>query len=384
MINYKNIIYSNYTPITPYHILIEIDPTKIYTQLDGFAISKFGDDSDTNQNKVIQHLKSNDFEIHPIYYYPSKDSEKKSYCDYVYDTTDIVIYNQNQLDKITEIECSGKITYLAINKKKLICFRISSYTLSGVFYATEENLKFIDNLYENFKYKENEHKTSYKIAIAYNFAGSLSIRYKSIPIQSSIANLDFDKNYNDDFDYKKVYNLIEKEGKGLIIFHGPPGTGKTTFIKHLMYKYEDKRNFIYLPSSLAQSIDNPALTKFFLDNGENSVFIIEDAESLIASRTSGNTGLSGLLNASDGILSDLLNSKFIITFNSDINSNSVDNALLRKGRLNYIYRFGPLTKEKCSKFLNRQVNKEYVLTDLYNWDECNNNEVINQPSKIGF
>ena len=384
MIDYKKIITSNYTPITPYHMLLELDSGKLYTQFEPISLNR-KEDKELSQTQVLNFLKERNFEILPIYYYMTEDEEKQNnYSSYVYDTTEIIISNIYDSDKVSDIRCSGRMSYLALNKDKLICLRVNSYTVSGVFYASKDNIQFLDELYSKFKADDKKNKTTYKIGIAYSSSGGLNVTTKHVPIATTISQLDMNKNYNDDFDYNKIYNLVERDGKGLMILHGTPGTGKTTFIKHLMYKYETKRNFIYLPASLAQSIDSPGLTRFFLDYGENAVFIIEDAEALVASRSSGNTGLSGFLNASDGILSDLLCAKFIVTFNTDINASSVDSALLRKGRLDYIYKFGPLSKEKASAFLNKEVDKPYSLTDLFNWEENNNKQSINNTTRIGF
>lgn len=385
MINYKNIVNTPYTPITPYHILLELDPNKIYTQIETLFIEK----SQENQKQLIEYLEKEGFEIYPIHY-NIEDTAKDNTCfsTYFYETPDIVSSGVLEYQLLTSSTCFGRITYLTVNKKRLICLRVSESTISGVFFANSENMDFLNKLYLDFKEKKDkdgkDKKSYYKVGVVYHTGAYLSIMKKQVPLTESVAKIDIDKNYNDDLDYEKICSLIEKEGKCLMIFYGRPGTGKTTFIKHLMYKYESKRNFIYLPSSLASSIDSPSLTKFFLEYSYNSVFILEDAESLVSSRASGNKDISSILNASDGILSDLLNTKFIITFNTEINSTTVDEALLRKGRLDYIYKFAPLTKEKCSKFLGRPIDKEYVLADLYNFENNNNNKEDFTIKKIGF
>jgi hypothetical protein len=382
-IDYKKIVNSNYTPITPYHILLELDSTKLYTEFESIIMSNIDTDS-TIQQRLINYLKESGFEVLPIYYNnnPSK-KDKVSYCSYVYDISEVVSHNSYNGEKLIDISSSGTMSYIAIHKTRLMCIRFNYYSIAGVFYATSENLQYIDSLADKFRIKEEATSLTYRIGITYNEGRMLNIKYKTIPIDESIANLDINKNYNDDIDYDKICNLILRPNKCLMIFHGSPGTGKTTLIKHLIHRFNSKIRFIYLPAYLAQSIDNPSLTQFFLDNSGDSVFIIEDAEALVASRSSGNTSLSGFLNASDGILSDVLSSKFIVTFNTDINNNSVDQALLRKGRLDYMYRFGNLTKEKASKFLNKEVDKDYSLTDLYNWDVENNHKSIATKS-IGF
>jgi hypothetical protein len=158
-------------------------------------------------------------------------------------------------------------------------------------------------------------------------------------------------NYGSNF--VKVDNFIKNNLKnynksGLYIFDGPPGTGKSSYIKHLFLSI--RRKFYYMPMSLSEGgFDNPELIRFFLENPDG-VYVIEDAERLVQKRKgdSKNLGIASLLNMSDGILSSLLNIQFIITFNTSIDD--VDSALLRNGRLIYRHHFGPLDKEDVDYF----------------------------------
>jgi SpoVK/Ycf46/Vps4 family AAA+-type ATPase len=65
------------------------------------------------------------------------------------------------------------------------------------------------------------------------------------------------------------------------------------------------------------------------------ILLIEDAEPLLESRDGSadgrSTGISNLLNITDGILNDILGLMVIATFNIEISK--IDSALLRPGRL---------------------------------------------------
>jgi ATP-dependent 26S proteasome regulatory subunit len=185
--------------------------------------------------------------------------------------------------------------------------------------------------------------------------------------------LSVEDNYNDDF--KEIHQTIfsrlsKKNDKGLILLHGKPGTGKTSYIRYLITTL--KKKVIFLPPNMAGSITNPNLLSVLIDN-PNCVFVIEDAENIIVDREKdGNSPISALLNISDGLLSDCLNIQVICSFNTDISK--VDRALMRKGRLIPKYEFKELEVEKArslSKKLGFETNfnSPMTLTAIYNQGE---------------
>ena len=218
-----------------------------------------------------------------------------------------------------------------------------------------------------------------------------------IPSQSGIKTLPFKlnkiqnnilSNYNDDFE--KVNNQIlkfinEKNKKGVYLFHGIPGSGKTSYIRYLASK--TKRKVIFLSPQIAQQINQPEFTDFLFKNS-GSILIIEDAELLIKSRDISNSPVSSILNITDGLLSDELNIQIICTFNTD--KENIDKALLRKGRLLAIYDFKKLTIQKSNNLLEKLYpNKNYntkadlTLAEIYNYESDNFSEEI-KINKIGF
>ncbi|MGL6269621.1 MAG: AAA family ATPase, partial [Chitinophagaceae bacterium] len=129
---------------------------------------------------------------------------------------------------------------------------------------------------------------------------------------------------------------------GLFLFHGEPGTGKSTYIRYLIHQL--KKKVILITSQVAQNLDSPGMTMLLMEN-RNAVFVIEDAEELLVSRNiQTQSGISMLLNLSDGILGESLGIQIIATFNTPLHN--IDPALLRKGRLKMRYEFKPLSMEK--------------------------------------
>jgi len=197
---------------------------------------------------------------------------------------------------------------------------------------------------------------------------------KSIKIKP--VDLDLKKNYNDDFiefDEDLVSNL-ENEKSGIILLHGEPGTGKTTYLKKLIIDVDKK--FIYINPNLVPNLLSPDFIDFIAQNN-NSILIIEEAEKIIKDRInfdSNQASVSNLLNISDGLLSDALQMKIICTFNADIKD--IDKALLRKGRIMSKYEFKALEKNKAQEIItelypedNIVVDKAMTIAEIYNFDK---------------
>ena len=199
--------------------------------------------------------------------------------------------------------------------------------------------------------------------------------------------LDISLNYGSEFlpiHEKIITRLNEENGKGLVLLHGMPGTGKTHYLKYLASKIENKQ-VLFIPPFLADFITSPEMTPFLIENA-NSILFIEDAERVITDRSvNGSNGVSNILNLTDGILSDILNIQIVATFNMD--KHKIDSALLRKGRLIAEHRFDALSKEDSQKLLNH-LNIDYTattampLTDIYNVMESEYKSEA--ENKIGF
>lgn len=202
----------------------------------------------------------------------------------------------------------------------------------------------------------------------------------------TLENLDLSYGKGFSAKHEKILRVLNGDSSTIMFFHGPPGTGKSFYIKHLATVCD--KQIIYIPISLVGSLTDPSFISLLADN-KGSVLIIEDAEKALESRDlqSGNGSLvSELLNLSDGLLGSLLNIKIIATYNGD--KEKIDRALLRKGRLSVDHEFRNLTSEEATAFAksigkNITFTKDTPLSDIYNYED-DNGIVIKESPVIGF
>ena len=154
---------------------------------------------------------------------------------------------------------------------------------------------------------------------------------------------------------------------------GEKGTGKTSYIKHLVNLFPN-RKFVYVPASMITLLGEPSFGSFLITLN-NHVIILEDCENAIRDRKESGSAsaVSLLLNMTDGLLSDDLGMKFICTFNEDMKN--IDGALLRKGRLMSKYEFKELAVPKAEAILRERgiettLNKPITLAEIFHYGEA--------------
>jgi hypothetical protein len=310
--------------------------------------------------------------------------------------------NQFFLENGFELECEIKTftkrtekentEFFFVNKEKKLVILSKTYNYDQddkhcevFFYYTTKNGKFEEQF--NFEKIKNFELPNKKrgIGLIKSEMGHLDIEEYEL----NIPDIDIELNYGTEF--VKVHETIvkrlnKKNDKGIILFHGDPGTGKTSYIKGLTKLIEDKE-ILFIPPSMAESLSEPSIIPFLMEH-KNSILIIEDAEKVISDRelNGSSAGVSNILNLTDGILGDCLNIQIVATFN--MKREKIDSALLRKGRLIAEHKFGPLSVENANKLLKHlgkknTVDKPIPLSDIYNIDE-EVFKVENKQTSIGF
>lgn len=220
------------------------------------------------------------------------------------------------------------------------------------------------------------------------------------------------KNYtlnNADLHYGKGFeefhgNLLARfksDPKGLVLFHGDPGTGKTYYIRNLIKDLlKIGKQVIYFPPNMVGHLVSPEIMTFLsatvmemAEEGKSCVLLLEDAEPLLVSRGNDgrSDGITNLLNITDGLLNDMLSIQVIATFNTDLTR--IDEALLRPERLIARKEFKRLSAddaETLAKSLgfDKKFENDATLAEIYSQQKAN--EVLiheyegTEKKKIGF
>ena len=246
----------------------------------------------------------------------------------------------------------------------------------------------IENQYSISKFKKHitKKKKGNISLIKSHSGGFLDLEEYELKIPKTDLRLNYGK------DFKKIHDTIVKRlnndnDKGIVLLHGEPGTGKTTYIKYLSSLIKEKQ-IIFVPPMMAETLTDPTIIPFLMEY-KNSIIIIEDAEKVLGTRESANNmsqSTSNLLNLTDGILGDCLNIQIVATFNTK--RDNIDDAFMRKGRLIAEHKFTKLSIEESNKLLKTLskdviTEEEMALSDIYNID-VDIYKTIKQKGKIGF
>src|SRR5436190_15552901 len=99
-----------------------------------------------------------------------------------------------------------------------------------------------------------------------------------------IRNLHVNYGYGFQKFHDDLMGRFNKSTKGLVLFHGEPGTGKTYYIRHLLRKMvANKKVVIYLPPNMVDHLVEPSFMTFlsrsirdWSEEGNFCVLLIED------------------------------------------------------------------------------------------------------------
>jgi SpoVK/Ycf46/Vps4 family AAA+-type ATPase len=287
----------------------------------------------------------------------------------------IIRNNKKDTEDINFIYCTKENIIIDIEEKELNIL----YSLNK-----EAEAKRWANNFKEFLIKQISKRTTTEISLIRQTKHG----YFTTEIEFKNPKLNLSKHYNDDLisiHQTIIKSLRQKNKSGIILLHGEPGTGKSTYIRYIIR--QQKKKVVFISPKIINHIDSPDFTDFLIDHA-NTIFVIEEAEQLLVSRnTQYNSAISMLLNITDGILGDSLGIQIIATFNTSINN--IDKALLRKGRLIALYEFKPLCIEKTIKLIeennsNYEAKQPMTLADIYNIEETAFSYTDAKRNNIGF
>lgn len=168
----------------------------------------------------------------------------------------------------------------------------------------------------------------------------------------------------------KLLDDFMSSSANVLVLIGPPGTGKSTYLRAMLSDIGHSRS-IYTAAS-AGVHKNPELLRVMKNSTSNSIFVFEDSDILISSRSDGNHQMSEILNITDGITTS--NRKFIFSTNLP-DLSKVDKALLRPGRCFGAYGFRKLTAAEALT-----VYEMHNLEMPVNYTDSTLAEIMNPPN----
>lgn len=265
-------------------------------------------------------------------------------------------------------------------------------------YSSLEQAKVLCNkIYKKFSVENREDEIVNIIRLDVDKRREVLYEYRYDPIKGQDDRIIKTYDFNDE-----VLRAIKLGRPGILIFHGKPGTGKSSYIRWLAQMNPDKEFALFSMISLMNEGGIRFLTRYltrrfsvstenFLKKPKDLVIILEDSEKILQSRENPGCGTSAmtseLLNLIDGAGPERDRVKFIFTFNMKVSK--VDPALLRKGRLLKSIEFKELTGDTLVKVAtefgvtlsDHEKRTGLTVADLVYHDE---NTGIKSRESIGF
>jgi hypothetical protein len=236
------------------------------------------------------------------------------------------------------------------------------------------------DLMSPFKLKQKS-----KIYILSSEYGDLT--FTALPMPSTDMNLSL--NYGPDFQevHNKLISNLNSTTSGLYLFYGAPGTGKSSYIKHLL-SVGINRKMAYIPVGLIDKLTHPDMVPLLMNN-KNIILILEDAEKALLARdiSQDSAIVSTILNLTDGFIGQAINISIIATFNTE--KDKIDEALLRKGRLRMSHEFKKLSVVNGKKLASSlgidpsHIVEDMSLAEVYNYEEDVNYKAP-EERRVGF
>ncbi|MEM9445902.1 MAG: AAA family ATPase [Verrucomicrobiota bacterium] len=266
-----------------------------------------------------------------------------------------------------------------------------SYGYLYVYAPTKEYAhRCLDDLRNKYIIVKKEEPTFY--LVKYN---GCSIDLQSVKIDrnkeisSNLLALQYGETFNIWED--ELVEAIEERDYGITLLQGAPGTGKTSFIRHLVAKLADTHRFYFIPPSNFKMLKDPEFVDFWSNQSNHhkemkKIVILEDAEGILLPRQWDNRDeLSALLNITDGLLGEFLKLHLICTINCSVSA--LDPAVLRPGRLIARKQFKNLTQQQAIVLANKlgkplQIKETYSLAEIYT--ETSESELNPPKPAIGF
>lgn len=227
-----------------------------------------------------------------------------------------------------------------------------------------------------------------------------SLVQQAEPVENVLAN--YPAEVGEELHHLAGLTDLEGISGRLIVFCGPPGTGKTHAIKSLAKSWEHWAE-LHLVSEIATLLDIPPYfdqvihgasrehiprTVPSTDFVKRRLIAAEDADQFVETRNGEHVrhkiaqGMSELLNACDGLAGETQEALMLVTTNLAITQ--IDPAILRPGRCLKVIEFRPFSQAEAREWLGPEagaIKGERTLAQLYEMRTTGRDEVGEAQAK---
>ena len=183
------------------------------------------------------------------------------------------------------------------------------------------------------------------------------------------------------------YDRYMESSANILLLIGPPGTGKTTFIRGLLAH----RNCSAIVTYDAGILEKDAFFARFIED-DAEVMVLEDSDAFLKSRSDGNTMMHRFLNVGDGLVTTK-GKKMIFSTNLP-SIRDIDSALVRPGRCFDIVTFDALNLVQAQTLADKlnvklparprgKETKDYSIAEVFN-QQSDNSSKSQVNRKVGF
>ena len=182
---------------------------------------------------------------------------------------------------------------------------------------------------------------------------------------------------------ESYYDRYMNSSANILLLIGPPGTGKTTFIRGLL----SHRNCSAIVTYDASILEKDGFFARFIED-DSEVMVLEDSDAFLKSRSDGNTMMHRFLNVGDGLVTTK-GKKMIFSTNLP-SIRDIDSALIRPGRCFDILTFDQLQAneaqvlaDKLGVTLPEQTGEKYSIAEIFN-EQTHSAEKAVSNRRVGF